>query len=100
MVGEAQVLPAAGLLRAQAQGGGRLVPRVLADHAQAGILPTHGLAEHRAQAAAFGNRLAARVIQHPGALIPREAFGLPIAAWIGIAVFAAVAAVAVVSGMK
>ena len=29
-----------------------------------------------------------------------SAFGLPIAAWIGIAVFAAVAAVAVVSGMK
>jgi len=28
-----------------------------------------------AQAAAFGNRLAARVIQHPGALIPREAMG-------------------------
>jgi 2-dehydro-3-deoxygluconokinase len=26
-----------------------------------------------AEAAAFGNRLAARVIQHPGALIPREA---------------------------
>ena len=27
----------------------------------------------QAEAAAFGNRLAARVIQHPGALIPREA---------------------------
>ncbi|RTL40005.1 MAG: sugar kinase [Burkholderiales bacterium] len=43
------------------------------DSFAAGYLCRRLMGEPAAQAAAFGNRLAARVIQHPGALIPREA---------------------------
>lgn len=54
------------------------VPRVVdttaaGDSFAAGYLARRLRGDAPAEAAAFGNRLAARVIQHPGALIPREA---------------------------
>ena len=54
------------------------VPRVVdttaaGDSFAAGYLGQRLAGRAPAEAAAFGNRLAARVIQHPGALIPREA---------------------------
>ncbi|MGQ3053972.1 MAG: sugar kinase [Roseateles sp.] len=54
------------------------VPRVVdttaaGDSFAAGYLSRRLRGLPPAEAAAFGNRLAARVIQHPGALIPREA---------------------------
>lgn len=54
------------------------VPRVVdttaaGDSFAAGYLSRRLRGAPPAEAAAFGNRLAARVIQHPGALIPREA---------------------------
>ncbi len=54
------------------------VPRVVdttaaGDSFAAGYLSRRLRGAAPAEAAAFGNRLAARVIQHPGALIPREA---------------------------
>lgn len=54
------------------------VPRVVdttaaGDSFAAGYLARRLRGAAPAEAAAFGNRLAARVIQHPGALIPREA---------------------------
>ena len=54
------------------------VPRVVdttaaGDSFAAGYLSRRLAGAVPAEAAAFGNRLAARVIQHPGALIPREA---------------------------
>lgn len=54
------------------------VPRVVdttaaGDSFAAGYLVRRLRGAAPAEAAAFGNRLAARVIQHPGALIPREA---------------------------
>lgn len=54
------------------------VPRVVdttaaGDSFAAGYLSRRLRGVAPAEAAAFGNRLAARVIQHPGALIPREA---------------------------
>lgn len=54
------------------------VPRVVdttaaGDSFAAGYLAQRLRGTAPAEAAAFGNRLAARVIQHPGALIPREA---------------------------
>lgn len=54
------------------------VPRVVdttaaGDSFAAGYLSQRLRGAVPAEAAAFGNRLAARVIQHPGALIPREA---------------------------
>ena len=54
------------------------VPRVVdttaaGDSFAAGYLSRRSRGAPPAEAAAFGNRLAARVIQHPGALIPREA---------------------------
>ena len=54
------------------------VPRVVdttaaGDSFAAGYLARRLRGATPAEAAAFGNRLAARVIQHPGALIPREA---------------------------
>jgi len=54
------------------------VPRVVdttaaGDSFAAGYLSQRLRGATPAEAAAFGNRLAARVIQHPGALIPREA---------------------------
>lgn len=54
------------------------VPRVVdttaaGDSFAAGYLSQRLRGFAPAEAAAFGNRLAARVIQHPGALIPREA---------------------------
>ena len=54
------------------------VPRVVdttaaGDSFAAGYLAQRLRGAAPAEAAAFGNRLAARVIQHPGALIPREA---------------------------
>jgi 2-dehydro-3-deoxygluconokinase len=54
------------------------VPRVVdttaaGDSFAAGYLSRRLNGAAAAEAAAFGNRLAARVIQHPGALIPREA---------------------------
>jgi 2-dehydro-3-deoxygluconokinase len=54
------------------------VPRIVdttaaGDSFAAGYLSQRLRGASAAEAAAFGNRLAARVIQHPGALIPREA---------------------------
>lgn len=90
-VGAAQALPAAeiaikrGALPAIVGGGGHwqevateAVPRVVdttaaGDSFAAGYLSRRLRGAGPAEAAAFGNRLAARVIQHPGALIPRDA---------------------------
>jgi len=91
-VSAAQALPVdeiaikRGALPAIVGGGGsawqevpaEVVPRVVdttaaGDSFAAGYLSRRLRGAPPAEAAAFGNRLAARVIQHPGALIPRDA---------------------------